>query len=301
MSIEEIEYYNRIWYYNTYNNLINKSLHRGLDKTRLDYYTERHHILPKCMGGKDEESNYVLLTAKEHIIAHMLLQRCYPDNAKLACAVDYMFRVAEALGKNIKISVSTAAYYRELWHEKRKLIASNIGKNISKSTKGKKRGPMSKEGYEKWKKHIKYGVENRTFGTSASDEARKKQSLAKLGKSTGPRDEKFKTTISNRNSGHPQGKEIEGPDGTIYPTLASCARENNITVGILRNWINRHPEKGFKYTGKYTSVISCIRKIQGPDGTIYDSVKEAGQATNHSPVVIGRWAKNNEKGFSYID
>ena len=34
---------------------------------------EIHHILPRCLGGKDIKENLVELTAKEHFIIHMLL------------------------------------------------------------------------------------------------------------------------------------------------------------------------------------------------------------------------------------
>ena len=34
---------------------------------------ERHHVLPKCMGGKNIESNYAYLTHKEHVLAHTYL------------------------------------------------------------------------------------------------------------------------------------------------------------------------------------------------------------------------------------
>lgn len=51
MTKEEIEYHNRLWYYKTYNALIEKALNTKYPK---DVYTERHHILPKCMGGSNE-------------------------------------------------------------------------------------------------------------------------------------------------------------------------------------------------------------------------------------------------------
>ena len=70
MTREEINYHNRLWYKKTYEALIDKGLNRVL---KDNIYTEKHHILPKCMGGKDEENNYVIFTAREHIIAHMLL------------------------------------------------------------------------------------------------------------------------------------------------------------------------------------------------------------------------------------
>ena len=79
----DIEYHNRIWYLKTYEALITKALERGLFKKDLNYYTEKHHILPRCMNGEDEINNYVLLTYREHIIAHMLLSKMYPENNML--------------------------------------------------------------------------------------------------------------------------------------------------------------------------------------------------------------------------
>ncbi|UGO50234.1 putative homing endonuclease [Morganella phage vB_MmoM_Rgz1] len=73
-------------YKKIYDNLIKKGLERGLNKTKLDYYTERHHIVPRCLGGNDDTSNLVLLTAEEHFIAHRLLSKIYPSNYKIIMA-----------------------------------------------------------------------------------------------------------------------------------------------------------------------------------------------------------------------
>ena len=40
-------------------------------------YTEKHHILPRSLGGDDKKSNLVKLTAKEHFICHLLLTKVY--------------------------------------------------------------------------------------------------------------------------------------------------------------------------------------------------------------------------------
>lgn len=56
-----------------YDLLISKGLERGHNKKNLPYYTESHHIIPKCMGGVDDSSNRVLLTPEEHYVAHLLL------------------------------------------------------------------------------------------------------------------------------------------------------------------------------------------------------------------------------------
>lgn len=39
-----------------------------------DHYLEKHHVLPKSMGGKNTSDNLVFLTAREHLVAHMLLK-----------------------------------------------------------------------------------------------------------------------------------------------------------------------------------------------------------------------------------
>ena len=36
-------------------------------------YKERHHIIPKCMGGSDDEDNLIDFNAREHYNAHKIL------------------------------------------------------------------------------------------------------------------------------------------------------------------------------------------------------------------------------------
>lgn len=49
-------------------------------------YHERHHIMPKCMGGGDEKENLIDLFAKEHFMAHKLLASENLDNESLIYA-----------------------------------------------------------------------------------------------------------------------------------------------------------------------------------------------------------------------
>ena len=55
-----------------YQKLIKKARKRNLNS-----YTERHHILPKCLGGSDSRNNLVELTPEEHYVAHQLLVKIY--------------------------------------------------------------------------------------------------------------------------------------------------------------------------------------------------------------------------------
>jgi|SRR5882762_721123 len=49
---------------------------------RIDEYSERHHILPRSLGGGDEENNLVTLTYREHFLAHWLLVKIYDGEAR---------------------------------------------------------------------------------------------------------------------------------------------------------------------------------------------------------------------------
>lgn len=40
-------------------------------------YIERHHIIPRSLGGTDDKDNIVCLTAKEHYLCHYLLTKIY--------------------------------------------------------------------------------------------------------------------------------------------------------------------------------------------------------------------------------
>lgn len=105
------------YYIDWYNKIIDSAKNRGLDKSKLDYYTEGHHILPKCKGGVDEDSNLVLLTAKEHIVAHILLYRIEPNNPLIVHAANCMILLKNSKERSLEIDnldLSTLAELREL-------------------------------------------------------------------------------------------------------------------------------------------------------------------------------------------
>lgn len=70
-------------YEKIYNELINSR--KILNRTRkTTLYVESHHIVPKFLGGLDNKENLVLLTAKEHLVAHVLLAKIHGGKAWLA-------------------------------------------------------------------------------------------------------------------------------------------------------------------------------------------------------------------------
>lgn len=44
---------------------------------------DKHHIIPQSIGGPDIETNWIYLKPREHMIAHHLLAKAYPEVEKL--------------------------------------------------------------------------------------------------------------------------------------------------------------------------------------------------------------------------
>ena len=72
-------------YQKIYNKLINRAKNRNIMG-----YVEKHHIIPKCLGGEDCKTNLVNLTPEEHYLAHQLLVKIHPNNPKLIHAAVMM-------------------------------------------------------------------------------------------------------------------------------------------------------------------------------------------------------------------
>lgn len=72
-------------------------------KTRqIKGYVEKHHIVPKCLGGKNTKDNLVELTPEEHYVAHQLLIKMYPENKKLIFAANMMSVNSDVQSRNNK-------------------------------------------------------------------------------------------------------------------------------------------------------------------------------------------------------
>ncbi len=66
-------------------NIYNLICERGKSRV-LKTYTEKHHIVPSCMGGDNSKQNLTRLTAREHFLCHKILCHIYPENEKLKFA-----------------------------------------------------------------------------------------------------------------------------------------------------------------------------------------------------------------------
>ena len=133
-------------YTNWYNSIIQLANSRELSS---DVYTEKHHIIPRSLGGNNSKSNIVSLTAREHFICHLLLTKMTTDNAmyKMKFALSMLMNVKN-IGKGRY--VPSARFYeyakhgrkqsmQALWTaEKRKKHSQKIKlyfENIEKTSK----------------------------------------------------------------------------------------------------------------------------------------------------------------------
>lgn len=189
-------------YYKIYNDLIKRGINRGV----LNCYTEKHHIIPKCLGGVNTKENIVILTAKEHFIAHRLLVRIYPENYKLIYALWRMCLkgiytrnravVSSRIYENIKIEMSTATKNRlkvfNCWkgkihtkESKIKMSESAKNRNISEENETLRRTGISQSNKGKHKslehcKNIaeaKIGNKNPMFGKTGKEHHNSKPCL----------------------------------------------------------------------------------------------------------------------------
>jgi hypothetical protein len=120
-----------------YQNAYNRLVENAKARIELSGYKERHHILPRSLGGLDTSENLVDLTAREHFIAHLLLAKMY--GGKMIHAV-YM--------------MSTRNGYTNRTYEKMRLefidgIKNNKERSakISQSLKGRPKSEEHKEAY----------------------------------------------------------------------------------------------------------------------------------------------------------
>ena len=116
-----------------------------IDRARnrvLTGYVEKHHIIPRCLGGTDKSTNLVELTAREHFIVHKLLCKIYPAEDKLFFAYRMM-----AVMKNSKDNERDYYISNREFEEIRILANEKIGN----AARGRKLLPKSQKSIEKQK------------------------------------------------------------------------------------------------------------------------------------------------------
>ena len=167
-----------------YNTLINKAKNR-----QLNGYSEKHHIIPKSMGGSNDKTNLVKLTAREHYIAHLLLTKFTQGDCRkkmiraFVCLRNWKNKNRKGDYRfNSRLYDKLRNEYAEIARENsiNKEFSLERRKNISKALTGKKLSPEHIEAIRKAKKNIsqetKDKISKANKGRIVSLEARRKLS-----------------------------------------------------------------------------------------------------------------------------
>jgi hypothetical protein len=155
-------------YFRWYSVIIERAETRPKTKKDVPFYTERHHILPKCLCETDFEkndvNNHALLTLKEHALVHKLLTKAAPTSKKLKRA--YMGMLMARNNKQEKVMLSIREY--EFLRENSKDLYSRSGKE---------NGMFGKKQSEKTKQKIR----EKAIGRKMSEEVKQKRSISQIG------------------------------------------------------------------------------------------------------------------------
>ena len=166
---------------NKYEKWYNNIIKRARDRI-LTGYSEKHHIVPRSLGGSDDPSNLVNLSAKEHFICHWLLVKMHTgtNRGKMINAL-YIMQGKSTHQKRYHTKI-TSRIYDKLRNEYSQYI-SNLNKGRKqppeeklkqiKAMTGKKRAPFSEEWRAKLSAASK-GENNSRYGAIVSAETRKK-------------------------------------------------------------------------------------------------------------------------------
>lgn len=168
----------------------------------MGIYTEKHHIVPRSLGGSNEKANIVHLTAREHFVAHWLLYLIYKNTEK-EMSMAYAFNKMCAQSKGQKRYRNSRGF---------EIARKYFAKNVSLHLKGKKKSPEHIENMRKSRKGVpstrsgyitseetKNKISKALKGFKHSEETKNNMRLSKIGK---PSNAKGKTAWNKGKTGH---------------------------------------------------------------------------------------------------
>lgn len=240
-----------------YDQLVEKCRARGLNKKSLDFYTEKHHIQPKCLKGKDRISNLALLTPKEHLLAHLLLCHIYPKVSALKEALHLMMYARTKENSQFKYPVKLKGRIYE--QQRNEWLATRVIPRGEKASGYGKKGPLNsnygrrykwseetkKKFMETYKPYWKSKEEHPSYG-------KKRPDRSEVMSNPETRTMKSWSELGRTGSNSPFAKPIilTNPDGSeeyFGSTIEACKAYglSNSKLGLVANGKRSH-HKGFK-------------------------------------------------------
>ena len=219
-------------------------------------YIEKHHIIPKCMGGSNNLTNLVKLSARQHFVCHLLLPKMTNDiyyKRKLRLALSYMmtkskFTPDRYIPKNSRLFEKCKSAARGIPKSKETRMKMSKSKkgvklgspslearaNMSKAQKGKTISNETKQKISKTQK----GRKTAFYGKTHSDKSLLLMSLAQQSRIRLPAPKHKPEAIeNNRNAQLKFIYTLKSPDGTIFRVIniKQFCHENCLSLGPFNN------------------------------------------------------------------
>lgn len=155
-------------------------------------YREKHHILPRSLGGSDKPDNIIELTAREHYIAHLMLWKTYGGTMSVAFWI-----MNHTKGRRL-----SGRMYQTL-KEENALVISAKQKGVPRWSETQRKN-ISERLRKYYETHVvseetRKRISDANIGRTVSDETRQKIAMTKIGK---PRPEEVCRKISKSLTGH---------------------------------------------------------------------------------------------------
>jgi len=157
------------------------------NKNYENVITQKHHIIPKHMGGNNSNDNLIELSLDDHYIAHILLSECYGGKYKrenLASAImvkGYIDNSDILIEYQKSLSGSGNPNFGNKWDKIKRKEASERVKEYWSIDDNKRKIQKPKSDSSKMGKYNKNGTNNPFYGKSHSNEVREKLSELKRG------------------------------------------------------------------------------------------------------------------------
>jgi hypothetical protein len=187
------------------------------NQRNLNGYVERHHIIPKSLGGCDSKTNIAILTAREHFICHKLLTKM--TNGKSKSKMYYALWRMSTLYKD--------SIVKSLDYER-------IRKNHSEFLRNDKPGKNWKWSEEKriaFKQRYPKGKDNKLYGVPRSQEVKDKVSTANKGQIPWNKGKKLDLTELERTE---ISKRLKEANSGIAKTLSHKQKISEANKGIQK-------------------------------------------------------------------
>lgn len=210
------------------------SITENAKNRKLTKYAETHHIVPRSLGGSDDESNLVKLTAREHFICHWLLTKIYTgeSRSKMIYALNGMKRTNK--GQQRYETPITGRVYAKLKEEFGKIhsqtmkgrVAYNKGKKMSEEQKAKIRATKKANPYTPSPEQIKKQILRQT-GTTRAQSTKDAISKSLTGKLKNPWSEEEKLKRSKALKGKPKNPKSIAKRTETLKTLAAEGKHHS--------------------------------------------------------------------------